>query len=70
MRFQDVAVWSAIATTEVFGAAIANPMITPAPVIFPRQASSADSARSGTEKSGTANPNFIGYYMSLDGGRE
>jgi hypothetical protein len=65
MRLHVAAAWSAIAMMEALGAAVAEPMITPAPVIIERQASSAGSSRSGT-----ANPSFIGYYLSVDGGRE
>jgi hypothetical protein len=65
MRFQVAVAWSAIAMKGALGAAVAEPMITPAPVIVERQASS-----TGSSGSGTANPSFIGYYLSVDGGRE
>lgn len=54
------AIWCVIATRKVFAAMIAEQMITPAPMVFRRQASSS--------VSGTANPKFIGYSTSLVSG--
>lgn len=55
------AIWCVVATMEVDAAIIAQPMITLAPMVFPRQASSS--------VSGAADPQFIGYSASpISGG--